>query len=336
MRPAEVRRQQERIKRAFLVVRGRAYPFSEDVIVDETGAVDPTFGIKAKVSFLTNVLRLGGSFELVNQFRAQFTLTAVRFNVDVSWSRDEVLVSISFCSVLSTCPVCIQFVGCLFHHTQWYVNSDLVSLHQLGKITRSCGMEFDELGDEVRVFPRVLDKDYFRIVCVTTLDRYSSYPHQQVSRLSRLMDALGPNVSVVSVSGGSTKLIEAFCEYLGSGFCQKFIDCPSFDLRLFERCLQRTAFSVLRSLDGFAMTEFTLNWPTGAETRDWMSSLPALKKAILTNALIMPHLVDVVVNIIGVWPLIVSYLKETGRENEGDCPVVGSSYFVCRSAISEA
>ena len=49
-----------------------------------------------------------------------------------------------------------------------------------------------------------------------------------------------------------------------------------------------------------------------------MSSRLALKKAILTNDLSMPHLVDVVANIIGVWPLIVSYLKDTGRKDDGD------------------
>ena len=80
------------------------------------------------------------------------------------------------------------------------------------------------------------------------------------------------------------------------------------------------------SLDGLALTEFIVNRLNGAETRDWMSSRPALKKAILTNNLSMPHLVDVVANIIGVCPLIVSYLKETGRTDDGDSLVVRSSF----------
>ena len=75
------------------------------------------------------------------------------------------------------------------------------------------------------------------------------------------------------------------------------------------------------------MTEFIVTRLKGAETRDWMSARPALKKAILTNNLSMPHLVDVVANIISVWPLIVSYLKETGRKDEGDSLVVRSSYL---------
>ena len=94
MSPAEVERQRERIMRAPLVVRDSEYPFSEDVIVDETGAVDTNLRVMAKVSSLIEVLRLGGSYELVYRPWAQFTLSAVRVNVDVTWSRDEVLVSV--------------------------------------------------------------------------------------------------------------------------------------------------------------------------------------------------------------------------------------------------
>ena len=74
-------------------MRDSEYPFSEDVIVDETGAVDPNLGVMAKVSSFLEVLRPGGIFELVYRLWAQFTLSAVRVNVDVTWSHDEVLVS---------------------------------------------------------------------------------------------------------------------------------------------------------------------------------------------------------------------------------------------------
>ena len=63
---------------------------------------------------------------------------------------------------------------------------------------------------------------------------------------------------------------------------------------------------MLGSLDGLAMTDFIVNRLKGAETRDLMSSRPALRKAIPTNDLSMPHLVDVVASIIGVWLWIVS------------------------------
>ena len=141
---------------------------------------------------------------------------------------------------------------------------------------------------------------------MATLDRYSSDPHQEVSAFGRLMDALGPDVSVVSFSGGSTILVETFCEYLGSGICQKLIDYPSIDLCLLKRCSQWTASSVFGSLDGVALFEFNVIRRKGAGTRDWMSYRPALKEAVLTNDLGMRHLVENVANIIGVRPLIVS------------------------------
>ena len=192
----------------------------------------------------------------------------------------------------------------------------------------SCSVEFEEEGDKVRVFLRTWDVDTFRRVCVATLDRYSSDLYEEITALGRMVDALGPEVSVASISGGSTVLVEAFREYLGGGYHQKLIDYPVVVLRLFRRCLRRTSSSVFGSLDGLAMTEFIVNRLKDAETRNWMSSRPALKKAILTNDLSMPHLVDVVANIIGVWPLIVSYLKETGRKDDGDIVVVRSSSFL--------
>ena len=124
------------------------------------------------------------------------------------------------------------------------------------------------------------------------------------------------------------------CEYLGCGYRQKLIDYPFFDLRLFKRWLPWTASSVFGGLHGLAMTEFVVNRLKGAETRDWMSSRPALKKANLTNDLSIPHLVDVAANIIGVWPMIVSYLKETGRKDVGDSLLVRFSSFSRVGAFS--
>ena len=48
------------------------------------------------------------------------------------------------------------------------------------------------------------------------------------------------------------------------------------------------------------MTEFIVNMLKGADTRDWISSRPALKKAIVGSSLGMPELVEVVANIVGV------------------------------------
>ena len=111
------------------------------------------------------------------------------------------------------------------------------------------------------------------------------------------------------------------------------VEYPTFDLRLLKRCLQRTTASVFGSLDPFSMTEFVVNCLKGAETRDWMASRPALRKAIITNDLSMPGLVDVVANIVGAWPQVVSYLKETGRKDDGDSLVVRSSTVGVLSAL---
>ena len=73
-------------------------------------------------------------------------------------------------------------------------------------------MEFEEEGDKVRVFLRTWDVDALKRVCVATLDRRNSDLHQEISVLGRIVDALGPDVSVASISGGSTVLVEAFCE----------------------------------------------------------------------------------------------------------------------------
>ena len=89
----EVERQRDRIFSAPQVVRVKKYPFSEDLIVDSSGSVDGSLPVLAKVSALVEALRMGGSYEVVHQLWSQFTLIAVQVNVDVTWSRNEVLVS---------------------------------------------------------------------------------------------------------------------------------------------------------------------------------------------------------------------------------------------------
>ena len=104
MRDEEVARQRDRILRGPLVVRDREYPSAEDLIADSNGAVDASLPVLAKVSSLVEVLRLGGSYELVHQLWSQFTLVASQKNVDVTWSRDEVLVTGFLCHHASSHP----------------------------------------------------------------------------------------------------------------------------------------------------------------------------------------------------------------------------------------
>ena len=142
------------------------------------------------------------------------------------------------------------------------------------KLHGSCSVEFEEEGNRVRVFLRTWDIHIIRRVCVATLDRYNSDPHQKNSALGPILDALGPDVSMVSISGRSITLVETVCEYLGSGYRQKLIDYPFSNFRLFKRCLQRRASSVFGSLEKLVMTEFIVNRLKGAKTRDWMFSGP--------------------------------------------------------------
>ena len=86
--------------------------------------------------------------------------------------------------------------------------------------------------------------------------------------------------------------------------------------------MQKTASAVFGTLDPFSMTEFIVTRLKGAEHRDWMQSRQSMRRAIETVDLSLPGLVDVVSNIIGVWPLIVSYLKETCKKDNGDSLVV--------------
>ena len=103
---SELKLRREYILRGPLVIRDREYPFAEDLIVDDSGAPDATLPVPAKISSLIEVLRLGGSYELVHQLWSQFTLTASRVNIDVTWSRNEVLVGFS-------CFMCLRI------HVHW-------------------------------------------------------------------------------------------------------------------------------------------------------------------------------------------------------------------------
>ena len=103
---SELERRRESNIRGPLVIRDREYLFAEDLIVDDSGAPDAKLPVLAKVSSLVEVLRLGGSYELVHQLWSQFTITASRVNIHVTWSRHEVLVGIS------------RFM-CLHIHVHW-------------------------------------------------------------------------------------------------------------------------------------------------------------------------------------------------------------------------
>ena len=201
-----------------------------------------------------------------------------------------------------------------------------------GKAHGQCSIGLEERGSEIWVMVRTWERSTFRRVCVAVLSRFTANTTLEATILPKILDAAGPETSVVSLHGDPHVLAEAFASYLGSGYRAKLVEYPTFDLRLLKCCLQRTAASVFGSLDPFSMTEFVINRFKGAETRDWMACRPALRKAIITNDLSMPVLVDVVANIVEVWPLVVSYLKETGPKNDGGRLVIKSSTVSVSSA----
>ena len=118
---SELERPTEHMLRGPLVVRDREYPLAEDLIVDESGAMDATLPVVAKVSSVIEVLRLGGPYELVNQLWSQFTLIASRVNIDVAWSRDEVLVGIVLLSVATYMCSLAYWCFVLVDHLEWNV-----------------------------------------------------------------------------------------------------------------------------------------------------------------------------------------------------------------------
>ena len=97
--------------------------------------------------------------------------------------------------------------------------------------------------------------------------------------------------------------------------------------------MQQTTFNVFGSFNGFPLTKFFVERLKGTETSGWISSQPGVNETMMTNDLSMAHLVDIGANIIGEWPLIVYYLKETGCKEDGVSLVVRSFSFSGISAI---
>ena len=190
------------------------------------------------------------------------------------------------------------------------------------KAHRFYGLEFEERGETMWAFIRTWKKGTFRRVAVDVVDRFTVDATHEVAMLGSVVAAVGSSASLVAFSGGSHVVADTYREYLGSGYSHKLVEYPIFDQRLLKRCLQKVSSSVFGSLDPFSMTEFIVTRLKCAENRDWMMSRTSLCRATITGELSMPSVVEVVSNIVGVWPLIVVYLKETGRKTDGDSLVV--------------
>ena len=190
------------------------------------------------------------------------------------------------------------------------------------KAHKQFGLEFEERGSRTWVFVRTWRRDSFYRVAVGVIDRYHGDASSELVILGQVLCAIGSGASLVPISGGSHTLVECYKEYLGSGYMRGLLDYPTFDVSLLKRCLQKPASTVFGTLDPLSMTEFIVTRLKGAEHRDWMQSRQSVRRAIETGDLSLPGLVDVVSNIIGVRPPIVSYLKETGKKDSCDSHVV--------------
>ena len=315
----ELERQRESIEKGPLVVRDREHPFAGDLMSDEAGVIDTQLPVLTKVSCLVDGLKMGGSYGLIEKLWAQFVLTAGPVTREVARTRDEVLVG----SVDLRNP----FVSCLIHVVVLLLVTGMLPriLSRVvgwAKVHHFYGLEFEERGETVWAFIRTWEKGTFRRVAVDVVDRFTVDATHKVAVLGSVVATVGSSASLVAISGGSHVVADTYKEYLGSGYSHKLVDYPIFDLRLLKRCLQKVSSSVFGSLDPFSMTEFIVTRLKGAEHRDWMMSRTSLRRAIITGELSMPSLVEVVSNIVGVWPLIVVYLKETGRKTDGDSIVV--------------
>ena len=127
-----------------------------------------------------------------------------------------------------------------------------------------------------------------------------------------VVEDIAPDVRVLSLHFGPHALDEIFTTLLVNGYQQKLMEYHFIDLRMLRHCLQRTA-TVFCGLDPFSMTGFVVSRLEAAGSRNWMASPAVLKRTLVNIDFAMPDIVEIRAKIIGVWPLKVSHLKETGR-----------------------
>ena len=130
-------------------------------------------------------------------------------------------------------------------------------------------LEIEERGVALWAFIQTWEKDTFRRVAVAAIDRFSINATHELSVIGSIVATVGGSASHVAIYGGSHVFAYTYGECLGSGYSQKLLEYPVFDLRLLERCLQKVPFSVFGSLDPFSMKEILVTRLKGAELHDW-------------------------------------------------------------------
>ena len=210
----ELERQREKIQKGPLVVRDREHPFTEDLISDKAGVLDPQLPVLTKVSCLVDALKMGGSYGLIEKLWAQFVLTAGPLNRDVAWTRDEVLVgSVDFRDPFVSFLIHIV-VLLLVYHRHRNAAPNFVTSCWVGKGYHFYGLEFEEPGESLWAFLRTWEKGTLRRVAVDVVDRFTVDATHNVAVLGSIVSAGGSSASLVAISGGSHVLADTYREYL--------------------------------------------------------------------------------------------------------------------------
>ena len=92
--------------------------------------------------------------------------------------------------------------------------------------------------------------------------------------------------------------------------------------------MQKLSSFVFGSLYPLSMTVIIITRLRGAELRDWMKSHTGLRRAIIGGEPSIPSLIEFVKIIVSVRPLIVVYLKKTGKSTNGDILVVEFIFYL--------
>ena len=85
-------------------------------------------------------------------------------------------------------------------------------------------LEFEERGESFWAFIRTWEKDTFRRVAVTVVDRFAVDATHELSVLGSIMAAVGGLASLVAVSSGSHVLTDTYGKNLGSRHSHKLVE----------------------------------------------------------------------------------------------------------------
>ena len=329
---SELERRKKFILGGPLVIRDWEYPFAQDLIVNDSVAPDATIPAHAKVSSLIEVLRLGGPYELVHQLWSQLTLITSRVNIDVAWSRDEVFVG-KFLFHVSTYICALVYWCCvLFELFQRVQPSHPLSCVRLGEGTWPVqlwvwGARLRDLGDGAD-----MGEVHISTCFCGGVEPIQHQYHFGGYDLGQNSGCCKSRYICCASARGSACAGTSFCKLFGKWVPGEARGTPHVWSPVTEalppaKCCIRVWEPGPVLNDGVRDKS-----PEGCRDSGPHGVLSCVAQAIVTNGLSMPGMVDVVANIVGVWPLVVSYLEETGHKDDGDRLVVRASTMGVLSA----